>query len=140
MWLKCSLCSKNCFFSLLSAIFFELSITRTPDNSNRFSISFEVSSYRESPVEQTFRIWFWCCSLCSYLFFLYVMKIRQKILFPVLNCSHRIGKTLKKLLCLNCVYHTERRRTRKCESSIVLTSIEQAIVSPYLVCKFLCLN
>ena len=29
MWLKCSLCSKNCFFTLLSAIFFELSITRT---------------------------------------------------------------------------------------------------------------
>ena len=29
MWLKCSLCSKNCFFSLLPAIFFELPITRT---------------------------------------------------------------------------------------------------------------
>ena len=30
MWLKCSLCSKNCFFfTLLSAIFFELPITRT---------------------------------------------------------------------------------------------------------------
>ena len=29
MWLKCSLCSKNCFFSLLLAIFFELPITRT---------------------------------------------------------------------------------------------------------------
>ena len=30
MWLKCSLCSKNCFFYfLLSAIFFELPITRT---------------------------------------------------------------------------------------------------------------
>ena len=29
MWLRCSLCSKNCFFTLLSAIFFELPITRT---------------------------------------------------------------------------------------------------------------
>ena len=51
MWLKCSLCSKNCFFTLLSAIFFELPITRTPDNSNLFSISLEGSSYRESTVQ-----------------------------------------------------------------------------------------
>ena len=38
------------FFALLSAIFFELPITRTPDNSNLFSISLERSSYRESTV------------------------------------------------------------------------------------------
>ena len=38
------------FFSLLSAIFFELAITRTPDNSNLFSISLGGSSYRESTV------------------------------------------------------------------------------------------
>ena len=29
MRLKCSLCSKNCFFSLLPTIFFQLPITRT---------------------------------------------------------------------------------------------------------------
>ena len=29
MWLKCWLCSKNCFFTLLSAIFFRIPITRT---------------------------------------------------------------------------------------------------------------
>ena len=29
MWLECSLCSKNCFFSLLPAISFEFPITRT---------------------------------------------------------------------------------------------------------------
>ena len=50
MWLKCPLYSKNCFFTLLTAIFFELLITRTPDNSNFFSISLEGSSYRESTV------------------------------------------------------------------------------------------
>ena len=50
MWLKCSLCSKNCFFKLLSAIFFGIPITRTPDNSNLFSISLEGSSYRELTV------------------------------------------------------------------------------------------
>ena len=38
------------FFTLLSAIFFEFPITRTPDNSNLFSISLEGSSYRESTV------------------------------------------------------------------------------------------
>ena len=38
------------FFTLLSAIFFELPVTRTPDNSNLFSISLEGSSYRESTV------------------------------------------------------------------------------------------
>ena len=48
MWLKCSLCSKNCNFSLLPAIFFKLPITRTPDQP--FSISLESSSYRESTV------------------------------------------------------------------------------------------
>ena len=74
------------------------------------------------------------------IFFLHVMKIRQKILFPVLSCSQRIGKTLKILLCLNCVYHTERKRKRECDSNIVLMSIEQSIVSPYLECKFLCLK
>ena len=36
--------------TLLSAIFFELPIIRTPDNSNLFSISLEGSSYRESTV------------------------------------------------------------------------------------------
>ena len=50
MWLKYSLSSKNCFFTLISAIFFEPAITRTPDNSNLFSISLEGSSYRESTV------------------------------------------------------------------------------------------
>ena len=40
MWLKCSLCSKNCFFSLLPAIFFEVAITQTPDNSNLFRSDF----------------------------------------------------------------------------------------------------
>ena len=38
------------FFTLISAIFFQLTITRTPDNSNLFSISLEGSSYRESTV------------------------------------------------------------------------------------------
>ena len=38
-------------FSLLPAIFFQLPITRTPDNSN--SISLEGSSYRESTVPTT---------------------------------------------------------------------------------------
>ena len=38
------------FFTLLSVIFFKLPLTRTPDNSNLFSISVEGSSYRESPV------------------------------------------------------------------------------------------
>ena len=38
------------FFTLLSAIFFELAITRTPDNSILFSISLGGSSYRESTV------------------------------------------------------------------------------------------
>ena len=38
------------FFILLSAIFFGIPITRTPDKSNLFSISFEGSSYRESTV------------------------------------------------------------------------------------------
>ena len=42
MWLECSLCSKNCFFSLLPAIFFELPITRTPDNSNLFRFPLKV--------------------------------------------------------------------------------------------------
>ena len=43
-------------FSLLPAIFFELSITRsrTPDNFNRFSIFLEGSSYRESIVISLF--------------------------------------------------------------------------------------
>ena len=36
------------FFTLLSAIFFELLITPTPINSNLFSISLEGSSYRAS--------------------------------------------------------------------------------------------
>ena len=35
---------------LLLAIFFELPITRTPDNSDFFLISLEGSSYRESTV------------------------------------------------------------------------------------------
>ena len=39
------------FFTLLSAISFELPVTRTPDNSNLFSISLEGSSYRESAVQ-----------------------------------------------------------------------------------------
>ena len=38
------------FFTLISAIFFQLTITRTPDNSNLFSISLEGSSYRKSTV------------------------------------------------------------------------------------------
>ena len=38
------------FFTLISAIFFQLTITRTPDNSNPFSISLEGFSYRESTV------------------------------------------------------------------------------------------
>ena len=38
------------FFPLLPAIFFELPITQTPDNSNLFSISLEGPSYRESTV------------------------------------------------------------------------------------------
>ena len=38
------------FFTLLSAIFFELAITRTPDNSNLFPISLGGSSYGESTV------------------------------------------------------------------------------------------
>ena len=38
------------FFTLISAIFFQLTITRTPDNSNLFSISLEGFSYRESTV------------------------------------------------------------------------------------------
>ena len=38
------------FFTLLSAIFFKLPLTRTPDNSNLFSISIEGSSYWESTV------------------------------------------------------------------------------------------
>ena len=42
MWLKCSLCSKNRFFTLLSAIFFELPITQTPDNSNLFWFPLKV--------------------------------------------------------------------------------------------------
>ena len=42
MWLKCSLCSKNCFFSLLPAIFFELPITQTPHNSNLFRFPLKV--------------------------------------------------------------------------------------------------
>ena len=50
MWLKCSLCSKKCFVTLLSAIFFELPVTQTPDNSNLFSISLEGSNYRELTV------------------------------------------------------------------------------------------
>ena len=50
MWLKCSLCSKNCFLPYSrSAIFFELS----PDNSKLFSISLEGSSYRESTVNHS---------------------------------------------------------------------------------------
>ena len=43
MWLKCSLCSKNCFFfPLLPAIFCELPITKTPYNSNLFRFPFKV--------------------------------------------------------------------------------------------------
>ena len=38
------------FFTLLLAIFFELAIIRTPDNSNLFSISLGGSSYQESTV------------------------------------------------------------------------------------------
>ena len=38
------------FFTLLSAIFFKLPISQTPDNSNLFSISLEGSSYWESTV------------------------------------------------------------------------------------------
>ena len=38
------------FFTLLSAIFFKRPITRTPDNSNLFSISLEGSNYRKSTV------------------------------------------------------------------------------------------
>ena len=38
------------FFTLISAIFFQLTITRTPDNSNFFLISLEGFSYRESTV------------------------------------------------------------------------------------------
>ena len=38
------------FFTLLSAIFFKLPITVTPDNSNLFSISLEGLSYPESTV------------------------------------------------------------------------------------------
>ena len=44
MWLKCSLCSKNCFYLTLGYFL------RTPDNSNPFSISLEGSSYWESTV------------------------------------------------------------------------------------------
>ena len=36
------------FFTILATIFFELSITRTPDNSNLFSISLGGLSYPES--------------------------------------------------------------------------------------------
>ena len=48
MWLKCSLCSKNCFFFRAPCYFL-----RAADNSNSrklepFSISLEGSSYRES--------------------------------------------------------------------------------------------
>ena len=41
---------KSCFLPYSRAIFFELPITRNPDNSNLFSISLEDSSYRESTV------------------------------------------------------------------------------------------
>ena len=44
MWLKCSLCSKNCFYLTLGYFL------RTPDNSNPFSISLEGSSFWESTV------------------------------------------------------------------------------------------
>ena len=44
MWLKCSLCSKNCFYLTLGYFL------RTPDTSNLFSISLEGSSYWESTV------------------------------------------------------------------------------------------
>ena len=42
MWLKCSQCSKNCFFTVLSAFFFELPITRTPDTSHFFRFPLRV--------------------------------------------------------------------------------------------------
>ena len=44
------------FFSLLPASFFELPITRTPDNLELFSISLEGSSYRESTVVPLFEL------------------------------------------------------------------------------------
>ena len=47
---------KKLFFTLLSVIFFELPVTRTPDNSNFFSISPEGSSYRESTVSSNMAI------------------------------------------------------------------------------------
>ena len=42
MWLKCSLCSKNCFFFLTPGYFFELPITWTSDNSNVFWFPLKV--------------------------------------------------------------------------------------------------
>ena len=48
-FLLLNVCSKT-VFTLLSTIFFVLPITRTPDNSNLFSISLEGLSYRESTV------------------------------------------------------------------------------------------
>ena len=58
MWLKCSLCSKNCFFPLLPAIFFELPITRTFFD---FVWRFELSGV--NCTEHTKLLWTLCSTL-----------------------------------------------------------------------------
>ena len=60
MWLECSLCSKNCFFSLLPAISFEFPITRTPDDSNHFRFPLMV---RVIGSRLYFSFWAWPWSL-----------------------------------------------------------------------------
>ena len=42
MWLRCSLYSNNCFLPYLRLFFFDLSVTRTPDNSNVFRFPLKV--------------------------------------------------------------------------------------------------
>ena len=42
MWLKCLLYRNNCFLPYLRLFFFDLSVTRTPDNSNFFRFPLKV--------------------------------------------------------------------------------------------------
>ena len=85
MWLKCSLCSKNCFITLLSAIFFELPITRTFFD---FPWRFELSGVD-----------------CTYTCQLSRLRVENFYLTPAHACGPISHAWLKNMSCCHLAWH-----------------------------------
>ena len=100
MWLKCSLCNKNCFYLTLGYFL------RTPGNSNLFSISLEGSS------------------IGSRLYYI-KMTLKEVLLIFTAICKHSQG--VKKIIFTTC--HSGKLKLVFTSPDVIATSPKSFLTS-----------